>query len=144
MSRNMHFLPELEGAERFFIQDLIEGMSADEAQQFASAYRGRRKDPNTVLLAAIVGLVAIPGFQRFWLGHIGMGFLYLCTVGLFLVGSVVDIAKHKKLALTHNQTAAQQIATNIVAAEASGGLKIGVSSDENRSGSSRLSPQASM
>jgi hypothetical protein len=144
MSRNMHFLPELEGAERFFIQDLIEGMSTDEAQQFASAYRGRRKDPNTVLLAAIVGLVAIPGFQRFWLGQIGMGFLYLCTVGLFLVGSVVDIARHKKLALTHNQKVAQQIATNIVAAQTSGSSKAGTASDENRSLSSRLSRQASM
>ncbi len=25
MSHNMHFLPELEGAERFFIQDLLKG-----------------------------------------------------------------------------------------------------------------------
>jgi hypothetical protein len=140
----MHFLPELEGAERFFIQDLIEGMSEDEAQQFANAYRGRRKDPNTVLLAAIVGLVAIPGFQRFWLGHIGMGFLYLCTVGLFLVGSIVDIAKYKKLALTHNQKMAQQIATNIIAAGASSSSKTRTSPDENRSSSSRLNPQASM
>jgi hypothetical protein len=81
MSRNMHFLPELEGAERFFIQDVIEGMSEDEAQQFASAYRGRRKDPNTVLVAAIVGLVAIPGFQRFWLGHIGLDFSTYVQLG---------------------------------------------------------------
>jgi len=137
-------LPELEGAERFFIQDLIEGMSEDEAQQFASAYRGRRKDPNTVLVAAIVGLVAIPGFQRFWLGPIGMGFLYLCTVGLFLVGSVVDIAKHKKLALTHNQRVAQQIATNIIGAETSGSSKTGTTHDENRRSSFQLSSQVLM
>ncbi len=143
MSRNMHFLPELEGTERFFIQDLVEGMSTDEAQQFASAYRGRRKDPNTVLLAAIVGLVAIPGFQRFWLGKVGMGFLYLCTVGLFLVGSIVDIVNYKKLALTYNQRVAKQIADNIVAVEAPGRAKTGTSPDERRSGSSRLSPQAS-
>ncbi|MCU1267215.1 MAG: rane protein [Acidobacteria bacterium] len=144
MSRNMHFLPELEGAERCFIQDLIEGMSTEQAQLFASAYRGKRKDPHTVLLTTIVGLVAIPGLQRFWLGQIGMGFLYLFTLGLFVVGTIVDLANYKKLAFTHNQRVAQQIATNIMSVKASGGSKTGTSSEEYRRGSSHLSPQASM
>ncbi|MCU1266183.1 MAG: rane protein [Acidobacteria bacterium] len=144
MSHNMHFLPELEGTERCFIDDLIGGMSAEQAQLFASAYRGKRKDPHTVLLTTIVGLVAIPGFQRFWLGQIGMGFLYLFTLGLFVVGTIVDLVNYKKLALTHNQSIAQQIAANIVAAEASEGSRTGTSSDEYRRGTSRLNPQTSM
>lgn len=144
MSRNMHFLPELDGTESCFIEDLIGGMSAEHAQLFASAYRGKRKDPHTVLLTTIVGLVAIPGFQRFWLGQIGMGFLYLFTLGLFVVGTIVDLAKYKTLAFTHNQRVAQQIATNIMSMESSGGSRTGTPSDEYRRGSSRLSPQASM
>ena len=45
MSENMHYLPELEGTERSFVQNLIDEMSPEQAQQFASAYRERRKDP---------------------------------------------------------------------------------------------------
>jgi TM2 domain-containing membrane protein YozV len=144
MSRNIHFLPELEGTERCFIQDQIEGMSMEQAQQFASAYRGKRKDPHTVLLTTIVGLVAIPGLQRFWLGQIGMGFLYLFTLGFFEVGTIVDLVNYKKLAFTHNQGVAEQIATNIMSAEAYGGSRTGTSSDEYCRGTSRLNPQASM
>lgn len=132
MSHNMHFLPELEGRERCFIQGLIERMTTDQAQQFASAYRGKRKDPHTVLLTTIVGLVAIPGFQRFWLGQIGMGFLYLFTLGLFVVGTIVDLANYKKLAFTHNQRVAGQIAANIMSVDASGSSKTGNSPEGYR------------
>ena len=108
-----HYLPELEETERLYIEDLIEGMSHEQAQLFAGAYRERRKDPHTVLLTAIVGLVAIPGLQRFWLGQLGMGFLYLFTWGLLLVGTISDLVRYKKLAFTYNQTVARQIVANI-------------------------------
>ena len=108
-----HYLPELEDNERAFIQQLTEGMSHEQAQLFASAYRQRRKDPHTVLLTAIVGLVAIPGLQRFWLGQVGMGFLYLFTWGLLLVGTISDLVRYKMLAFSYNQTVAQQIFANV-------------------------------
>jgi hypothetical protein len=60
MPLTTHYLPELEDTERVYIQDLISEMSHQQAQLFATAYRGKRKDPHTVLLTAIVGLVAIP------------------------------------------------------------------------------------
>src|SRR4029434_1886914 len=104
-----HYLPELEGGESAFIQDLIDRMSLEQTQLFASAYRQKRKDPHTVPLTAIVGLVAIPGLQRFWLGQIGMGFLYLFTWGLILVGSISDLIRYKKLAFDYNQRIAQEI-----------------------------------
>ncbi len=108
-----HYLPELEEAERFYIQGLVDGMSREQAQLFATAYRGKRKDPHTLLLTAIVGLVAIPGLQRFWLGEIGMGFLYLFTWGLVLVGTITDLVRYKKLAFTYNQRVAREIVANI-------------------------------
>ena len=108
-----HYLPELEETERLYIQDLVEEMSHEQAQLFATAYRGKRKDPHTVLLTAIVGLVAIPGLQRFWLGEIGMGFLYLFTWGLVLVGTITDLVRYKKLAFNYNRRIAQQIAANL-------------------------------
>ncbi len=108
-----HYLPELEETERLYIQDLVEEMSHEQAQLFATAYRGKRKDPHTVLLTTIVGLIAIPGLQRFWLGQISMGFLYLFTWGLLLVGSIADLIRYKKLAFTYNQGVARQIAAHL-------------------------------
>jgi TM2 domain-containing membrane protein YozV len=108
-----HYMPELQEPERSYLQSLISGMSHEEINVFANAYRQRRKDPHTVLLTAIVGLVAIPGFQRFWLGQIGMGFLLLFTWGLLLVGSISDLARFKTLALLYNQKVATEIAGTI-------------------------------
>src|SRR6476620_1856760 len=88
-------------------------MSHQQAQLFASAYREKRKDPHTVLLTAIVGLIAIPGLQRFWLGQIGMGFLLLFTWGLLLIGSISDLVRYKTLTLLYNQKVAQEIAANM-------------------------------
>ena len=108
-----HYLPELDETEKLYIEDLVEGLSREQAHLFASAYRQRRKDPHTVLLTAIVGWVAIPGLQRFWLGQIGMGFLYLFTWGLVLVGSISDLVRYKKLAFEYNRRVAQQIVLNL-------------------------------
>jgi TM2 domain-containing membrane protein YozV len=108
-----HYLPELQAAERTYIQSLIGRMSHEQLQVFASAYRQRRKDPHTVLLTAIIGLVAIPGLQRFWLGQIGVGFLFLFTWGLLLIGSISDLVRYKTLALLYNQRVAREIATNM-------------------------------
>jgi len=138
MLNNMHFLPELEGNERSYIRDLIEGLSPEQAQQFASAYREKRKDPQTVLLATVVGLFAIPGFQRFWLGQSGMGFLYLFTGGLVFIGTIWDLVTHKKLAFACNQGVARRIARNV---ESIGGIsKTGNSSREFSGTHSPLNP----
>jgi TM2 domain-containing membrane protein YozV len=109
-----HYLPELDEPERSFIERLTTGMSHESIQQFAAAYRQVRKDPQTLRLMAIIGIVAIPGLHRFWVGQIGIGFLYLLTWGLLLVGTVTDIVKYKDLALSYNRQAANRIAGNLV------------------------------
>ena len=127
MPLTTHYLPELEDTERVYIQDLISEMSHQQAQLFATAYREKRKDPHTVLLAAIVGLVAVPGLQRFWLGQIGMGFIYLFTWGLLLVGAIADLVRYKQLALEYNQKVAQQIAANLLSREEQARSSVGES-----------------
>ena len=108
-----HYLPELDETEKLYIEDLVQGLSREQAQLFAGAYRQRRKDPHTVLLTAIVGLVAVPGLQRFWLGQVGMGFLYLFTWGFILVGTIADLVRYRTLAFNYNQEIARQIVANI-------------------------------
>jgi len=109
-----HYLPELDEPERSFIERLTAGMSHESIQQFAAAYRQERKDPQTLRLMAIIGIVAVPGLHRFWVGHIGIGFLYLLTWGLLLFGTVSDIVKYRELAFSYNRQVAQRIADNLL------------------------------
>lgn len=109
----VHYLPELGEPERTYIQSLVGRMTSEQVLMFATAYRQRRKHPQTVLLASIIGLVAFPGLQRFWLGQIAIGFLHLFTLGLLLIGSISDLVSYKTLALLHNQRVAREIAANL-------------------------------
>jgi TM2 domain-containing membrane protein YozV len=108
-----HYLPELDEPERSFIEHLTAGMSHENIQQFAAAYRHVRKDPQTLRLMAVIGIVAIPGLHRFWVGQLGIGFLYLLTWGLLLLGTIRDIVNYRELAFTYNRQAANRIAINL-------------------------------
>jgi hypothetical protein len=110
----IHYLPELDEPERSYIERLTAGMSHESIQQFAVAYRQVRKDPQTLRLMAIIGIVAVPGLHRFWVGHMGIGFLYLLTWGLLLFGTVSDIVKYRELAFSHNRQLARRIAGNLL------------------------------
>jgi TM2 domain-containing membrane protein YozV len=109
-----HYLPELDERESCFVAQLTEVMSEADVQQFAISYRQVRKDPQTVLFMAVIGIVALPGLHRFALGQVGMGFLYLFTYGLLLFGTITDIVKHKELAFTYNRQEARRIAGNLL------------------------------
>jgi TM2 domain-containing membrane protein YozV len=109
-----HYLPELDEPERSFIERLTVGMSHENIQQFATAYRQARKDPQTLRLMAIIGIVAVPGLHRFWVGHMAIGFLYLVTWGMLLFGTIADIVKYRELAFGYNQQVARGIANNLL------------------------------
>jgi TM2 domain-containing membrane protein YozV len=113
MSIITHYLAELEEPERSFVEGLTARMSHEDVQQFAAAYRQVRKDPQIVRIMAAIGIVAIPGLQRFWVGQVGMGFLYLLTGGLLWVGTIMDIVNYRKLAFTYNGEAARRIVHNL-------------------------------
>lgn len=109
MANVMQLMPTLEPDEMTFIQGLIKDLSDNQAQQFANIYNNRRKDPQTLLLTSILGFIGIAGVQRFIVGQIGMGLLYLFTAGLCFVGTIIDLVTHKKLAYEFNTTTAHQV-----------------------------------
>lgn len=113
MTYLMHYLLEFPPSERVYVQNLIVQVPAQHAEAFLIAYRSRRKDPQNVLLAAVIGLVACPGFQRFWLGETGMGLLFLFTAGFLAMGSIIDLATYRTLAFSHNQKVARLIAMEL-------------------------------
>ena len=113
MANVMSLLPELSGEEMTGVDALVRGMSDDQASLFAASYRAQRKDPNTILLLAVLGFVVVAGVHRFFIGHIGMGLLYLFTAGLCLIGTIIDVINHKKLATEYNLKVATEIATRV-------------------------------
>jgi len=110
MASVLKLLPELQGQEMAYVQDLIKGMADDEAQLFANIYRTRRRDPQLILITTILGFFIIAGIQRFLVNQIGMGLLYLFTGGLCLIGTIVDLVNYQSLAFDYNRKIADEVA----------------------------------
>jgi len=109
MNRLFQIMPELQGEEMAYIQNITKELDDSQLQQFANVYRARRKDPQIILLTTLLGLVVVAGVQRFLIGQIGMGILYLFTGGLCLIGTIVDLINYKELAFTFNQQTANEV-----------------------------------
>ena len=113
MANVMQLLPEIPPGEQAAISGIVENVPEESASMFAMAYRNQRKDETNMLLFTLIGFVLIAGVQRFVVGHIGLGVLYLLTAGLCFIGTIVDAINHKKLANEYNVKIAGQIAMNL-------------------------------
>jgi len=111
MARIIEYLPELEGDEAAYVSKLMHPMDDETADRFTRVYRARRKDPQMILLTAVIGFFGVSGIHRFILGQIGMGLLYLFTMGLCAIGTIVDIINYKNLAFEYNRDVAREAAS---------------------------------
>ncbi|MDM7913678.1 MAG: NINE protein [Candidatus Eisenbacteria bacterium] len=111
MAKVINHLPEIEGEELAYVQQILEPMDDAQASSFATVYRERRKDPQTILILSLLGFIGIAGIQRFVLDQVGMGLLYLLTGGICLIGTIVDVVSYKRLTFEHNQRRAREVAT---------------------------------
>jgi TM2 domain-containing membrane protein YozV len=100
--------PGITPEEMGFIQQGTADLNENQKKFFYMAYSGKRKSPQDMLLFCLVGLFLVPGLQRFIVGQIGMGLLYLFTIGLCFVGSIVDLVNHKALAEEYNRKMAYE------------------------------------
>lgn len=108
MARVIDVIPEITGEEMLYVQSLLKEMDDEKARTFATLYRTRRKDPQMILITALLGLIGFAGIHRFIIGQIGMGILYFLTAGLCLIGTIVDLVNHQKLAFEYNQKMANE------------------------------------
>ncbi len=102
MANVLRHLPELEGMELGYIQGLMKNMDEDQASLFAQVYRARRKDAQMILILTLIGFFGFAGLHRFILGQIGLGILYILTLGLCFIGTIVDLVNYKSLAYEYN------------------------------------------
>ena len=96
--------------EYSYLQQILAGMDARQSQNFVAFYSTRRKDSQEILLFTLLGFLGIAGIQRFIIGDIGMGILYVLTAGLCFIGTIVDIINHKALTFEYNRKAANESA----------------------------------
>ncbi len=98
-----------------FLQQVMNDLPPEKTNQFIALYSGRRKKPADLLIFCLLGFVGVNGVQRFVVGQPAMGLLFFFTGGLCLIGTIVDIINHKKLAFEYNQKAAFESAAIIKA-----------------------------
>lgn len=103
-------LPNLEADELNYLKELTGGYTENELEQFVLLYKGKRKDPQTILIVTVLGLFVVAGIQRFMLDQIGMGILYLFTAGLCWIGTIIDLVNYKSMTLEYNQRVAAETA----------------------------------
>ena len=96
-------IPEIPLEELTVIQLNTKDFDEEKIVQFLNLYIGRRVKSETVMICTILGFVGIGGIQRFITGQIGMGILYLLTLGLCYIGTIIDLINYKKLTLERNK-----------------------------------------
>lgn len=101
-------LPGITPEELGFLQQGTAELNDEQKKYFYMIYSGKRKSSQDMLIFCLVGLFLVPGLQRFIVGQIGMGILYLLTIGLCFVGSIVDLINHKSLATEYNRQMAYE------------------------------------
>ena len=109
MSKVYELMPDIQGEEMMFLQNLTKDYDDDKMRNFANMYRARRKDPQMILLLCLLGFVGFAGVHRFVLNQIGMGILYFFTAGLCLIGTIVDLVNYQNLTFTYNRQIASEI-----------------------------------
>lgn len=101
-------IPSVEPDELAYLQAFTKDLTEDKLHLFISLYNNKGKKTETILICCLLGFVAAAGIQRFVLGQVGMGILYLFTGGLCLIGTIMDIINHKSLTFEYNQQMAME------------------------------------
>lgn len=101
-------LPDLQPEELMLIQNLTRDMSERQQQQFFLLFKGKRKERKDLLILTILGFFGVAGVQRFVVGEVGMGILYLVTFGFCGIGTIVDLINLDHMVSKFNQKQAME------------------------------------
>lgn len=94
--------------EMNYLQQATAELDDKQKQYFYMVYSSKRKSAQDILLFTLIGFIGVSGVQRFVLGQVGMGLLYLFTGGFCLIGTIIDVVNHKTLASEYNQKMAYE------------------------------------
>ncbi len=103
-------LPGLQPDELILLQELSKDMAENQKQQFFMMYQSKRKDQQTLLLLTAIGFLGVAGIQRFITGDIGLGIVYLLTLGFCGIGTIIDMVNIKSMTYEFNRRQAMESA----------------------------------
>jgi TM2 domain-containing membrane protein YozV len=104
----LYSLPGMSPEEMAFIESITKELNEEQQKQFIMIYSSRRKDPQMILLLALLGFVGVAGVHRMIVGEIGMGLVYFFTGGFCLIGTIVDLINYKNIAGEFNRRQAME------------------------------------
>ena len=104
----MMMIPGLKPEELMMLQHASAGLTEEQSRHFVGIYSSNRKDGQTLLLLALIGLLGFAGIQRFIIGQVGMGVAYLLTAGFCGIGTIIDAVNANKMAFEYNQAEAMK------------------------------------
>ena len=102
----IRLFPAAEPDELVYLKSLIASMSEQQASDFAMSYNAKRRNATTTLLFTI--FLGCGG--RFYLGQMGMGFLYLFTGCFCGIGWIVDLVRYRTMTNERNREIANEVA----------------------------------
>lgn len=102
-------MPEISFEEAITLEVMLKDKTDEQLSNFRMLYLNRRRDSQVILIATAVGFLGFAGIQRFLLNQIGMGLLYLFTMGFCGIGTIIDLINHRNLAMEYNQKIARDI-----------------------------------
>ncbi|MFA6246827.1 MAG: TM2 domain-containing protein [Mucilaginibacter sp.] len=101
-------LPGITTEELTILRQTTSGLSDAQKQMFYNIYISKRKNPQDILILALLGLIGIAGIHRIVMGQVTMGVLYLFTAGFFFVCTIMDLINYKSLTNEYNQKVAYE------------------------------------
>ena len=108
MNKIFNYIHDIEEREMDFLNQILPQMTDEDFHQFMTVYAMRRKKANEILLLSLIGFLGIAGIHRFYLNQVGLGLLFLLTIGFCWIGTIVDIINHRKLTSDANILIAQE------------------------------------
>lgn len=109
MAKVLDHFPDVSDKELIYLRNLIEDLDDKLAEAFSAEYHKRRRSPGLIMVLTLLGFLGLAGIQRFALGKVGTGFLYLFTLGFVGVGTIIDLVCYEQMANDHNRWAAQRV-----------------------------------
>lgn len=91
-----------------FLNQGTADLTEEQKRYFFMVYSSKRKSAQDILIFTLIGFFGVAGVQRFVLGEVIMGLLYLFTAGFCFIGTIVDLINHKNLANEYNHKMAYE------------------------------------
>ncbi|NHA07812.1 TM2 domain-containing protein [Mucilaginibacter sp. HC2] len=85
------------------LQQATASLTENQQRYFINIYGGKRRNPQDIMLATLLGFVGVSGVQRFMTDQIGMGLVYFFTAGFCFIGTIVDLINYKSIANDYNK-----------------------------------------